>query len=124
MVELLACSAAVLVFAALWIAVYKLGAIAIPLFTLFGPDALEYRLGNSGARAVITDGANVEKVLQIRDRLPDLKLLFVTRGKPEAGAIDFWAALEKGSSRFEPVPTKGFVSTERLSLNRVPSSGR
>jgi acetyl-CoA synthetase len=88
------------------VAVYKLGAIAIPLFTLFGPDALEYRLGNSGAKAVITDGANVEKVLQIRDRLPDLKLLFVTRGKPEAGAIDFWAALEKGASRFEPVPTK------------------
>jgi acetyl-CoA synthetase len=83
-----------------------LGAIAIPLFTLFGPDALEYRLGNSGAKAVITDGANVEKVLQIRDRLPDLKLLFVTRGKPEAGAIDFWAELEKGASRFEPVPTK------------------
>ena len=88
------------------VAVYKLGAIAIPLFTLFGPDALEYRLGNSGAKAVITDGANVEKVLQIRDRLPDLKLLFVTRGKPEAGAIDFWAELEKGASRFEPVPTK------------------
>ena len=88
------------------VAVYKLGAIAIPLFTLFGPDALEYRLGNSGAKAVITDGANVEKILQIRDRLPDLKLLFVTRGKPEAGAIDFWAALEKGASRVEPVPTK------------------
>jgi acyl-coenzyme A synthetase/AMP-(fatty) acid ligase len=88
------------------VAIYKLGAIAIPLFTLFGPDALEYRLGNSGAKAVITDGANVEKVLQIRDRLPDLKLLFVTKGKPEAGAIDFWAALEKGASRFEPVPTK------------------
>ncbi|MDI6755239.1 MAG: AMP-binding protein, partial [Thermodesulfobacteriota bacterium] len=26
------------------IAIYKIGAIAIPLFTLFGPDALEYRL--------------------------------------------------------------------------------
>jgi acetyl-CoA synthetase len=88
------------------VAAYKLGAIAIPLFTLFGPDALEYRLMNSGAQAVITDGANVEKVLQIRDRLPDLKLLFVTRGKPETGVIDFWTVLEKGSSRFEPVPTK------------------
>ncbi len=88
------------------IAIYKLGAIALPLFTLFGPDALEYRLANSGAKAVITDGANVEKVLQIRDRLTDLQLLFVTRGKPEAGVIDFQEALEKGSTRFEPVPTK------------------
>jgi acetyl-CoA synthetase len=88
------------------IAIYKLGAIAVPLFTLFGPDALEYRLANSGAKAVITDGANIEKVLQIRDLLTDLQLLFVTRGKPEAGVIDFWEALEKGATRFDPVPTK------------------
>lgn len=88
------------------IAVYKLGAIAIPLFTLFGPDALEYRLMNSGAKAIITDGANVEKLLPIRDRLPELKTIFVTRGKPGVGVVDFWTALEKGSSRFEAVPTK------------------
>ncbi|MDD5099553.1 MAG: acyl-CoA synthetase [Syntrophales bacterium] len=88
------------------IAVYKLGAIAIPLFTLFGPDALEYRLMNSGAKAIITDGANVEKLLPIRDRLPELKTIFVTRGKPRVGVVDFWTALEKGSSRFEAVPTK------------------
>ncbi len=31
------------------IATYKLGAVAMPLFTLFGPQALEYRLANSGA---------------------------------------------------------------------------
>ena len=88
------------------IAIYKLGAIAIPLFTLFGPDALEYRLLNSGTKAIITDGANIEKVLRIRDRLTDLQLLIVARGKPEAGVIDFWGTLEKGAARFNPVPTK------------------
>ena len=88
------------------IAVYKLGAIAIPLFTLFGPDALEYRLMNSGAKAVVTDGTNIEKLLQIRDRLPELKIIFVTRGKPGTGVVDFWTALEKGSSHFEAVMTK------------------
>ena len=88
------------------IAIYKLGAIAVPLFTLFGPDALEYRLVNSGTKAIVTDGANIEKVLQIRDRLTDLQLLFVTRGKPEAGVIDFWGAIEKGATRSDPVPTK------------------
>jgi len=88
------------------IAIYKLGAIAVPLFTLFGPDALEYRLANSGAKAIITDGANAEKVLEIRDRLTDLQLLFVTRGELGAGIIDFWGALEKGATRFDPVMTK------------------
>ena len=52
------------------LAIYKLGGIAIPLFTLFGPDALEYRLGNSEAKAVITDAANIEKIEQIRRQTP------------------------------------------------------
>ena len=88
------------------VAIYKLGAIAIPLATLFGPDALEYRLSNSGAKAVITDGDNLVKIAAIREHLPDLKLVFVTDGKPDNGSLDFWAVLEKGSSRFEPAPTR------------------
>ena len=88
------------------IAVYKIGAIAIPLFTLFGPDALEYRLGNSEAKAIITDGANIEKVLEIREKLPQLKSVIVTKGKPEEGVIDFWGAVDKGSLYFEPLKTK------------------
>ena len=79
------------------IAVYKIGGIAVPLFTLFGPDALEYRLGNSGAKAVITDGANIEKVLEIRGKLPLLNTLIMTKGRKEEEVIDFWGALEKGS---------------------------
>src|ERR1700674_4969542 len=37
------------------VAVYKAGLVAVPLFTLFGEEALEFRLGNSGAKAIITD---------------------------------------------------------------------
>ena len=88
------------------IAIYKVAGIAIPLFTLFGPDALEYRLGNSEAKAIITDGANLEKVLQIKDQLPHLKIIIVTKGKPEEGVLDFWKLVENGSPYFEPVRTK------------------
>ena len=59
------------------IAVYKLGCIALPLLTLFGPMALEYRLRDSGAKAVITNSENLTKIMDIRDRLPDLKLIMV-----------------------------------------------
>ena len=55
------------------IATYKSGCIAIPLFTLFGTDALEYRLNDSGAKCVVTDRSNLDKLLQIKDRLPKLK---------------------------------------------------
>jgi len=42
------------------IAIYKMGAIAIPLFTLFGPEALAYRLSNSEAKGIVTDEANLQ----------------------------------------------------------------
>ncbi len=88
------------------IATYKIGAIAIPLFTLFGPDALEYRLSNGEAKAIITDWANLEKVLEIRERLPKLGLIMVTRGEPMEGVTDLWRAMEKGSVEFTPARTK------------------
>src|ERR1700736_4447884 len=44
------------------LAAYRLGAIALPLFTLFGPEAIEYRLNYSGRRVVISHRAGVEKL--------------------------------------------------------------
>jgi len=87
------------------IAVYKTGAVAVPLFTLFGTDALAYRLANSGARAVITDAANLEKILQIRSELPQLSLIVVTDGETPDGAVDFWDMTAKGSWEFRPART-------------------
>ena len=37
------------------LAIYKLGAIAVPLFQLFGPDALQFRLADCGAVGIVTD---------------------------------------------------------------------
>ena len=54
------------------LAAYKLGAIAVPLFTLFGEEALAFRLGDSGARIVVTDRAGAAKIAALRDRLPAL----------------------------------------------------
>ncbi|MCG2775251.1 MAG: AMP-binding protein, partial [Desulfobacterales bacterium] len=88
------------------IAIYKAGGIAIPLFTLFGTDALEYRLSNSQAKGIITDEANLHKILEIWERLPDLKVLIVTGGEKQERVLDFWDLIEKGSADFKPVITK------------------
>ncbi len=53
-------------------AAFRSGMISIPLFALFGEDALQFRLENSGARAVVTDATGWEKLAKIRDRLPEL----------------------------------------------------
>lgn len=58
--------------AAAHIAIYKLGAVALPIAILFGPDALSYRLQNSGARAFITNAQGMAKLDEVRSEVPDL----------------------------------------------------
>jgi acetyl-CoA synthetase len=88
------------------IATYKIGGIAIPLFTLFGPDALEYRLGNSGATCIVTDTTGLPKLTEIAEKLPALETIFLIDGPDRANIIDFWDALSNGSERFTPVRTR------------------
>src|SRR3954451_13095599 len=56
--------------AAAHVAIYKLAAVALPLAILFGVDALKYRLQNSGAKALITNGQCLAKLDEIRADLP------------------------------------------------------
>ena len=62
------------------LAVYKLGAIAVPLAALFGSEALRFRLQASGARAIVTDGPGLAKLAQVIRDLPDLETVFCVDG--------------------------------------------
>ncbi len=90
------------------IAVYKLGAIAVPLFSLFGEEALSFRLGNSGARMLITDEYGVAKVAGIRGALPDLSTVLVCASTDFASrdGESFEAAVRAEDPEFEPADTK------------------
>lgn len=88
------------------IAAYKLGAIALPLFTLFGIDALSYRLENSGAAAIITDFQNLPKILEIKADLPNLQTVIVIDGEPPPSVLNYKELIEKGSENFNPAKTK------------------
>jgi acetyl-CoA synthetase len=59
-------------------AAMKLGAVSLPLFTLFGTDALRYRLADSGAAAVVTDDATLERVVALAPDLPQLDTIVTT----------------------------------------------
>src|SRR5262249_33712530 len=48
--------------AAIHVAIYKLGAIALPLASLFGVDALSYRLQNAGVKALVCNAAGLAKL--------------------------------------------------------------
>jgi acetyl-CoA synthetase len=90
--------------AAAHIAIYKLGGVALPLAVLFGVDALSFRLQNSGAAALITNAQGVERIAEIRNSLPNLKLVLSLDGTGE-GALDFAVTLARASSDFTPVDT-------------------
>jgi acetyl-CoA synthetase len=83
------------------LAIYKLGAVALPLFTQFGTDALEHRLGDSRARTLITDGENLAKV---PGGLADLATILVVDGDSRGNPM-FWPSLEGASDAFSPADT-------------------
>ncbi len=83
------------------LAIYKLGAVALPLFTQFGPEALEHRLGDSGARALITDGENLANV---PNGLADLPTILVVDGDSRGNPL-FWPSLERAADQFSPANT-------------------
>src|SRR2546423_11948033 len=87
------------------LAAFRSGLVSVPLFTLFGEDALEFRLANSGARAIVSDETGWEKLARIRDRLPYLQDIYVTSGAIHAGAKPFWSSIEAASEEFTTVDT-------------------
>jgi acetyl-CoA synthetase len=86
------------------LAIYKLGAIAVPMSTLFGPLGFTYRLGDCAARAVITDAEHLDAVAAVAEELGGLQIAVVD-GPVAAPHHDFWSLLEAASERFEPEPT-------------------
>ncbi len=85
------------------LAIYKLGAVAVPLFVQFGPDALEHRLADSGARALITDGDNLPKVPR---GLSELATILVVDGDVGGNEL-LWPTLERARDAFTSSDTAG-----------------
>lgn len=54
-------------------ACWKIGAISLPLSVLFGDEAMEYRLNDSGAKAVVADTAVLDTIEDVRGACPDLE---------------------------------------------------
>ncbi|AKI03260.1 acyl-CoA synthetase/AMP-acid ligase [Hoeflea sp. IMCC20628] len=80
------------------VAIYKLGAVAVPLALLFGVEAVEHRLTASGAVALVTTGTGLGKVVAIRERLTALETIIVTDNDIEGSDAVSFDALENGHS--------------------------
>lgn len=119
-------------------AAHKLGAVSLPLFTLFGPDALAYRLSDSSAVAIVTDGSGVEKLAPLAADLPRLNTVFNLDGPSDLGPA-FWEDIERTDPIAAPAdtaaedpavmiytsgttgPPKGVLHAHRFLLGHLPS---
>jgi acetyl-CoA synthetase len=118
-------------------AIQKLGAIVLPLFTLFGADALAFRLADSGAAAAITDAAHLPRLAALRGDLPALRTILSLGGGE--GAEDLEAAIAAHPALPAPHPAgpedpavmiytsgttgppKGALHAHRFLLGHLPS---
>ncbi|KQV39155.1 MULTISPECIES: AMP-binding protein [unclassified Rhizobium] len=115
--------------------IYKAGAVALPLALLFGVEALEYRLRDAGAVAVVTNSFGLEKIAAVRDRLPGLRHVILVAGQGETA---FEALSEGHPGSFVPCdtgpndpammiytsgttgPPKGALHGHRVLLGHIP----
>jgi acetyl-CoA synthetase len=86
------------------IAVYKLGAVTLPLAALFGVEALGYRLSDAGAKALITDARGAAKLRELPTLPSGLELVLSVDGA-DGSVIDFGAAVDSVTEDFDPVDT-------------------
>src|SRR6058998_1602279 len=88
-----------------YIAIFQMGAIALPLSHLFGPEALEYRINHAEASVAIVEPTTLANLWAIKERLTHLRHVIGVGGTREAGVHSFEALLEQASGRFDRVDT-------------------
>ncbi|MEO8651567.1 MAG: acyl-CoA synthetase [Hyphomicrobiaceae bacterium] len=80
------------------VAAHKLGAVAMPLFALFGPDAIRFRLEDSGAGVLVTTHDNIERSAAGLTAIPTLAHIVSIDGPGPLGAKGFWELAAQSSS--------------------------
>ncbi|MFZ9322466.1 MAG: acyl-CoA synthetase [Hylemonella sp.] len=92
--------------AAAYLAVLQMGAVAVPLSQLFGPDALEFRLRDSGSMVAICDQSAIMNVLQARNTCESLRrVIGVGNGADAMADLDYSMLLAQHSPHYAPVLT-------------------
>ena len=86
-----------------YMAIFQMGAIALPLSHLFGPEALEYRLEHAGASVAIVEPSTLASLWAVRGKLSELRHVIGVGGARESGVFSWEDLLEKAKAEFECV---------------------
>jgi acetyl-CoA synthetase len=89
-----------------YMAVLQMGAVAMPLSMLFGPDALDFRLQDSEAVLAICDESSIDNLLAVRRNCPQLRQVLGVGAAADRADLDYAAALAGAPSHFTVVDTR------------------
>lgn len=89
-----------------YMAVFQMGAVAMPLSMLFGPEALEYRLQDSDAVVAICDESSIDSLNAIRGNCPALRTVVAAGTAKGKGDVDYETSLAAHKRAFTAVKTK------------------
>src|SRR6266850_2912201 len=121
-----------------YIAIFQMGAIALPLSHLFGPDALEYRLAHAEASVALVEPTTIANLWAVKDKVPSLRHVIGVGGAQETGVLGYEELLARASPSFRPLdtaandpalivytsgttgPPKGALKAHRVLVGNVP----
>ena len=87
------------------LATYQLGAVAMPLSILFGPEALEYRLQDGGAVVALVEPGSLANLEPVRDACPSLRHVIGVGGAAHDRVMPWQSLVERASDRHACVDT-------------------
>lgn len=87
-------------------AVQQLGAVAMPLSMLFGPEALAYRLQHAGVRLALVDESAIEALLAARADCPELACVIAAGAAEGRGDLDWRTLVATEPATFDAVRTR------------------
>jgi acetyl-CoA synthetase len=87
-------------------AVFQMGAIAVPLSTLFGAEALQSRLNDSGAKVALVDEGSADAVDSLREACPALLKVMGVAEADSRGDVSWSGSLAVARAEFEPTQTR------------------
>ena len=89
-----------------YMAVLQMGAVAMPLSMLFGPEALAFRIQDSQAAVLIADEAAMAAVRQARAECPGLRCVIGVGAAAAQADLDYAQATAAQGDTFTPVATR------------------
>ncbi len=121
-----------------YMAIFQMGAIALPLSHLFGPDALEFRFNNAQASIAIVEPSTLPNLWAVKDKLTHLRHVIGVGGARESGVHAYEDLIQKSQGDFKPIdtsandpaliiytsgttgPPKGALQAHRLLIGNLP----